>query len=140
MKKMLVVNEVKCTGCRLCELVCSAVKEDEFKPSNSRIKITVNSRVGISKPNVCIQCENPWCKEICTYDAIEMNPIIGAIIIDEEKCVGCLECIPACPYGMIRFDDRARIAVKCDLCDGNPRCVEVCYPKAIKVIEYNDIV
>jgi len=138
MKIMLVINSYRCTGCRLCELICSAIKDGEFKPKSSRIRIISNSRAGISAPKVCLQCEKPWCQGACAYEAIERNPITGAMIIDEEKCVGCLECIRACPYGMIGFDDMARVAVKCDLCDGDPKCVEVCYPKAIRSIEYKD--
>ena len=139
MYKMLVVNHFKCTGCRLCELMCSAVKEGEFKPASSRIRVTNDSRVGISIPHVCLQCENPWCQEACTYDAIDRNANTGALVIDREKCVGCGECIPACPYGMIHLNDRYNIAAKCDLCDSQPRCVEACYPRAIKAIEYDDL-
>lgn len=130
--KELVVNESRCTGCRLCELICSAVKVGEFKPTSSRIKIISDSRIGISSPRVCLQCEEAWCQDVCADNAIKRNPITGAITISEEKCSGCRQCIDACPYGCIEFDDWAGIAIKCDLCDGDPRCVEVCYSKAIE--------
>jgi Fe-S-cluster-containing hydrogenase component 2 len=132
MEKKIVVNDSKCTGCRLCELICSALKVGEFKPTSSRIKVVSDSRTGISTPKVCLQCEEPWCQAVCANSAIERNSITGAITISEEKCNGCQECIDACPYGCIEFDDMVGIAVKCDLCNANPRCVEVCYPKAIE--------
>jgi Fe-S-cluster-containing hydrogenase component 2 len=119
--------------------LCSAVNEGEFKPASSRIKIISHSRVGISTPNVCLQCENAWCEQACDYEAIERNEATGAMIIDKDKCIGCQECIPSCPYGMIRFDGEKKIAVKCDLCNGNPKCVEACYHRAIRLIEFNNI-
>ena len=136
MKRILVVNDFKCTGCRLCELICSAVKEGEFKPTSSRIKIISDSRIGISTHKVCLQCEKPSCQEVCADKAIERNPITGAITINEEKCSGCEQCIDACPYGCIEVDERVGIAVKCDLCDGDPSCIAVCHTKAI---EYKNV-
>lgn len=136
MKNMIVVNNLRCTGCRLCELICSAVNSEEFKPTISRIKIISDSRIGISTPRICLQCEKPCCQETCSDEAIERNPVTGVITINKEKCCGCHKCIPACPYGAIKFDDRTGVAIKCDFCNGNPKCVEVCYAKAI---EYKNI-
>jgi Fe-S-cluster-containing hydrogenase component 2 len=49
-----------------------------------------------------------------------------AVIVDREACTSCALCIKACP-GQIPFlhpgDEKATI---CDLCDGEPKCVEVC--------------
>ena len=39
MEKHIEVRMEKCTGCRLCELACSAVKIGEFNPRSSRIKV-----------------------------------------------------------------------------------------------------
>jgi len=37
MSKVLVIDYHKCTGCRLCELVCSVVNEGVSNPARSRI-------------------------------------------------------------------------------------------------------
>lgn len=129
---MLSVDPSKCTGCRLCELICSAGKEGEFRPSLSCIKIASNSRLGFSKPSVCLQCPEFWCQDVCATGAIGRDSSSGIVTIDEEKCHGCRLCLSACPYGGIVFNVDREVAVKCDLCGGAPRCVEVCYPGAIE--------
>jgi Fe-S-cluster-containing dehydrogenase component len=40
-------------------------------------------------------------------------------------------CIIACPYGYMNLDDSSRMATKCDLCDGDPRCVQMCMADAL---------
>jgi Fe-S-cluster-containing hydrogenase component 2 len=52
-------------------------------------------------------------------------------VVDEEKCTECGECIEACPYEGI-FLQGGAAAMKCDLCEGDPVCVKVCYPMALE--------
>lgn len=139
MKKMLIVNPYKCTGCGLCELACSNAKEGIFKREGARIKIHKNLQTGFSVPTTCLQCENAWCQAACQYHAIERDSETGALIIDEDLCIGCQECVPACPYECIEFDVTKDVVTKCDLCDGTPNCVTYCYPNAIQVIEYENV-
>ena len=39
MGKVLAINPEKCTGCRLCELVCSVFHDGVSNASRSRIKV-----------------------------------------------------------------------------------------------------
>jgi Fe-S-cluster-containing hydrogenase component 2 len=131
--KTLIVDIQKCTGCKYCELICSAIKENEFIPTKSRIKVVMFSHEGISVPNVCFQClDNPACQQACLEEAIKRTKY-GALIIDQDLCTGCGECEKACPYGMIEIVEEK--ALKCDLCGGDPKCVEFCYAKALKYSE-----
>lgn len=136
MKKMLIVNPYKCTGCGLCELACSRAREVDFKRKGARIKIQRDYETGFSTPTICLQCEEAWCRMACNVSAIDRDPNTGALIIDEDQCIGCEDCVSACPYGCIELDQAKDIVVKCDLCQGDPKCVEYCYSKAIRIIEY----
>jgi Fe-S-cluster-containing hydrogenase component 2 len=40
----------------------------------------------------------------------------------------------ACPVGGINIDPVTDTAFKCDLCNGDPECVKVCDPGAIKYV------
>jgi carbon-monoxide dehydrogenase iron sulfur subunit len=58
----------------------------------------------------------------------------GAILCDENKCVGCWMCIMVCPFGVIKRDTQGKkIASKCDLCLGEetPVCVVNCPNEAL---------
>ena len=47
----------------------------------------------------------------------------GVIIRDEDKCIGCRLCAVLCPYNAVTtLDDEI---IKCDLCDGDPKCVNI---------------
>jgi Fe-S-cluster-containing dehydrogenase component len=56
----------------------------------------------------------------------------GAVLVDDEYCIGCRYCIQACPYGARWFHPEKHVAAKCTFCyhrlvDGLvPACVEVC--------------
>jgi Fe-S-cluster-containing hydrogenase component 2 len=129
MEKFILSNIEKCTGCGRCTLACSGLKEGAFVPTKSRIHFVNFAREGLSVPNICFHCEEPACAEACPVDAISRNNI-GAVVVDNDACTGCADCVDACPYGMIWLNDED-LAYKCDLCEGDPECVMVCQPNAI---------
>ncbi|MBN2143956.1 MAG: 4Fe-4S binding protein [Candidatus Aureabacteria bacterium] len=57
------------------------------------------------------------------------------IHIDENKCTGCGECIPACPEGAIQIIDGKAILVSDLFCDGLGSCLGHCPEGAIHVEE-----
>ena len=56
------------------------------------------------------------------------------VIIDEEKCDGCGECVPSCAEGAIQIIDGKAKLVADNLCDGLGNCLGVC-PKGAITIE-----
>jgi Fe-S-cluster-containing hydrogenase component 2 len=126
MLKKLLVNAKLCTGCRYCEIICSMRHEGNVNPHKSRIKVTSNLLAGSDNPKVCHQCGRPLCMSACTVGAIQIDNELGIPIIDADKCNGCKSCVDACPFGEIFFDYERNVAIKCDLCDGDPQCVKFC--------------
>jgi ferredoxin len=56
------------------------------------------------------------------------------ITIDEKKCTGCGDCIPACPEGALQvIDGKARL-ISDLFCDGLGACVGNCPTGAMKVV------
>lgn len=53
--------------------------------------------------------------------------------IDEEKCTGCGECVPACAEGAIRIVDGVAKLVADHLCDGLGACLGECPEGAISI-------
>jgi len=131
----IAVNQDLCSGCRICEQVCSEFHYGVFNPTFTAI--TVNRSYGGSghwiKTETCRQCPNPWCMRVCPVDAISRDRKTGAVVVDEKKCIDCGDCYTACPFGMIQRQPERKKAFKCDLCGGDPQCVARCPMSALSL-------
>jgi ferredoxin len=57
------------------------------------------------------------------------------IEIDEERCDGCGECVPACAEGAIEVvDGKARVVAE-KYCDGLGACMGECPNDALRIVE-----
>ncbi|MBW1962891.1 MAG: 4Fe-4S dicluster domain-containing protein [Deltaproteobacteria bacterium] len=132
MSAQLLVQPKNCTGCKSCMLICSFYHTDAFSYEDARLWIEKNESRGISTPVVCRNCDDAPCIEACPVEAIGRKPPHGWTIIDETLCNGCGECVVVCPYEAVQMHPERDVAVKCDLCDGDPQCVRVCrLPEAL---------
>jgi len=120
------IDAEKCTACRACELVCSFTHEGAFAPRLSRIRVVRFLGRGLNVPVVCVNCARPACVEVCPTGAAHIDRSVPVVRIDEEECTGCRDCIKACPFGAADFNDEKEVAFMCDLCDGEPACVDNC--------------
>jgi carbon-monoxide dehydrogenase iron sulfur subunit len=137
--KILKIDYEKCTGCRLCELVC-AVKHDRVSnPIRSRIRVIKWESEGIYVPVSCQQCEDAPCVLGCPAKALTRNQDMGRVEVDYEKCIGCRTCVSVCPFGAMHFVASDRKVIKCDLCDGDPQCVRFCEIEAVRFVETTDL-
>ena len=137
MEMVLDVDIEKCVGCRTCEVVCSLKNTGTSNPTRSRIRVVRYEKLGEFHnyiPMVCQQCSTPLCMEACPVNAISQNTETGALVVDSETCVGCRVCGMICPIGGINVDPVSNIANKCDLCGGDPECVNFCDPEALTYV------
>jgi NAD-dependent dihydropyrimidine dehydrogenase PreA subunit len=56
-------------------------------------------------------------------------------LIDEEKCIGCGECVDICPSEVLELVNEKAVAVNEEECVGCESCIEVCEQDAITVEE-----
>jgi carbon-monoxide dehydrogenase iron sulfur subunit len=127
----------QCTGCRICELVCSFFHYKIFNPSLSRIKVITDESELLDFPVTCRHCLDPTCQSVCPTQAISRNNQQGVNQIDEELCVGCGECVSACPFGAIFIPLGEKAPICCDLCGGEPQCVKYC-PREVLIYTSNE--
>ncbi|ANF22271.1 4Fe-4S dicluster domain-containing protein [Thermococcus piezophilus] len=122
----ILITPDKCSGCRLCEIACSLEHEGIIWPEASRIRI-YELLPGVNVPHTCVQCPDYPCVEACNFDALGVNERTGAVLVNEDNCTECGACFLACPGNVPRILPSKRSVVICDLCGGNPKCVEVCH-------------
>lgn len=120
----------KCTGCRACELACSAKHYKKYSPELSRIRIIKFEDKGTDIPVACKQCINAPCVNNCPVGALYKDPVTMATLLKKEICIGCGVCVEVCPFSAAALDEDG-LSMICDLCDGNPECVAVCPVQAI---------
>lgn len=129
MVRVLTIDHEKCTSCRLCELVCSERHGGSYRPARSHIRVAIYPEDAVYLPMVCMQCDDAPCIPVCPSGALVRDTQTNAVLVVEERCVGCRMCALACPFGAINYwDNKAR---KCDLCGGDPECVRFCAPQAL---------
>ncbi|HJP37120.1 MAG TPA: 4Fe-4S dicluster domain-containing protein [Gammaproteobacteria bacterium] len=135
-RKKLFALRNQCTECNVCEVACSLVHSPagEINPQLSRIRIDrapgEPSKVNESGlgfvAEICHHCGNPPpCADVCPTTAFYYDPETRAAVIDQDRCIRCMECVPACPFDVIFVAPDGEL-LKCDLCAGDPVCVKVC--------------
>lgn len=55
--------------------------------------------------------------------------------VDQEKCIGCGECVDVCPVDVYEMQDEKSVPVNAEECIGCESCIEVCEQDAITVTE-----
>jgi Fe-S-cluster-containing dehydrogenase component len=126
-KIYLMILKKDCMGCHACEVAC---KQEHGLGVGPRL-VRVIEKLFEFVPVFCHHCAKAPCKQACPVDAISRNEQ-GIVLIDNELCIGCRECLEACPFGAMQFEDNREVAVKCDLCqlrlaeNKQPACISVC--------------
>ena len=135
MTKMLKIAPEKCTGCMQCELACSWVQTGTFQPSRSLIRVNIFDEQASYAPYTCLQCAEAWCMNVCPVNAITIDPVSEAKVVNDALCIGCHLCTIACPFGTVFTLPHSGKAAKCNLCGGDPACAIACPTGAIEVVD-----
>ena len=130
---MFKINRKSCTGCRICEMICSFAHEGEIAPKRSRIRIE-SDWPGMEGIDVCVACRAKKCIAVCPHGALSWGRLL---LLDQEKCDLCLACVEACPFGGIRLEPTNKRLLFCDTCRGEYQCVKWCPANAIVRAEGN---
>lgn len=137
--KILVADPEKCTGCGICTLVCSFRHYTEFNPARALLTILRDQKEGVNIPVICQHCDTPLCMESCPSEAINRDEETNAVYINQENCIGCHQCLIACPFGGIHIDPTDGKTTKCDLCEGYAMCVQFCPRDALLYLEPSEL-
>ena len=57
------------------------------------------------------------------------------VIVDNDKCIGCGECVDICPVEVYELQDEKSVPANAEECVGCESCIEVCEQDAITVRE-----
>jgi Fe-S-cluster-containing dehydrogenase component len=135
-KRVSVVDVDLCVGCMMCVFACTR-RFGEGGVSKSAIRVA--SIGGIERGFtviVCRACSDPPCAASCPTDALKPRKG-GGIVFDPAKCVGCGNCVRACPYGALMWDEESSKPIVCTYCG---YCVNYCPYGVIKLEEVKEVV
>ena len=121
----------RCIACLSCERVCFFQQTQTCRGHAANIFVHVDMDLRRISAVTCRQCESARCMKVCPSGALSRNLQTHAVVVDKGRCIGCGLCVAACPFGSVRLDGLQRVATKCDLCGGHPRCVDVCMARAL---------
>ena len=137
-RKFVSVDPSKCTGCGICEYACGLEKgEAVWNPIKSRIRV-VRMTPLFNFALACRFCEDAKCVTACPENALTQCEKTGILMVNEKKCKGCDWCIQACPHGGITLHPDKGIAIACDFCGGEPKCVEFCPEEALDTVSTDE--
>ncbi len=143
MQRGFIFDLNKCTGCGACQIACSLENEVSL-PINWRQVNTFNSRQFPEIPYhhlsmACNHCLEAPCITYCPTLAISRNEETGAVLINDNKCIGCGYCSWVCPYDAPKFNKSTGVMEKCTFCQHRleenlpPACVSLCPTTALQI-------
>jgi Fe-S-cluster-containing dehydrogenase component len=133
---IFVIDQSRCIGCRACVQAC---EECGTHRGTTMIHLDEIDRAASTQtaPMVCMHCEDPTCAEVCPADAIKQNEdgVVQSSL--KPRCIGCSNCVLACPFGVPKYISAYDQMMKCDMCYDRtsvglkPMCASVCPSEAL---------
>jgi Fe-S-cluster-containing dehydrogenase component len=99
-----------------------------------------------TQPTICMHCQDPLapCAQVCPVMAIQITSDGVVQMAEASRCIGCRNCVYACPFGVPKFDVQARLMKKCNLCYDRssqglkPWCAQACPTQALWYGDYEE--
>ncbi|MFH1812489.1 MAG: 4Fe-4S dicluster domain-containing protein [Pseudomonadota bacterium] len=137
MRHAMMIELDKCIGCQAC--VTSCKERWDSGPGAARDWVMTfehgnrdEGDLGVTfYPGLCNHCDDHPCTADCPTGATYMTAQ-GVVVVDPDVCIGCGNCVPACPYGARHADPVKGIVEKCNFCAPYvargelPACVATC--------------
>jgi len=146
----MVIEASSCIDCKGCLAACKVanlVPEGFWRNWIKGPEDEAGARRGgrvVFQPGGCMHCDQPTCVAACPTGATSKDPADGTVGIDRGLCIGCGQCLPACPYSARYRHPELKVADKCDFCAERraaglqPACVDTCPTKARTFGDLND--
>ncbi|MET0985878.1 MAG: 4Fe-4S dicluster domain-containing protein [Steroidobacteraceae bacterium] len=151
-----VIDLKRCIGCDTCIIGCKV--ENGVEPGRFRLKVLDSNRQPIHEkpqgvypmlsqywlPTMCHHCAEAPCISACPTNTLWRREEDGMVMLEADRCVGCLRCAEECPYDALSFDEQYGVADKCNMCEHRvergaaPSCAAVCPTRAIHFGDIND--
>jgi len=138
------IDYSRCIGCEACVQACA---ECDTHRGTSMIHLeTIARRDSVqTAPQVCMHCEDPICARVCPADAIKKTPdgVVQSSL--KPRCIGCSNCVMACPFGVPKYFAEPDQMMKCDMCydrtsvGKKPMCATVCPSGALTFATHEEI-
>ena len=159
MELVKMIDLSRCTACRGCQVACkqwnelpasktknwgsyqnpadlewntwTLIRFQEYVDAKGRFK-------WLFRKDGCMHCTDAACVKVCPTQAL-YHTEFGTVAFDPERCIGCKDCIPACPFNIPRFNEQTKKIGKCDLClsrlraNKPPACVLSCPTGALSI-------
>ena len=153
------IDTTLCTACRGCQVACKQWNELPGLRTKQlgtyqnppdlqwntwtliRFQEYVNEKGAFKwlfRKDGCMHCTDAACVKVCPSGALYYSEY-GTVGIHHERCIGCKECVTACPFDIPRYDGATDKVYKCDLClsriqsDQQPACVKSCPTGALNI-------
>lgn len=132
----LLIDTTECKYCKRCIQAC-ADRHGDNTPGTYYTHVDLTNPTGnrlapLAVPFHCMHCVDAPCVKVCQGHALTQTSM-GAVTIDQDRCVGCLSCINVCPFEQtLHYKSPPPKIYKCDMCFDRistgqlPACVEAC--------------